>query len=621
MILLLSLIFAFFASACIYGQGAVSDAERAFQQFDYTNSVPSFNKVWKDTNSDKESRIVAAQRLAYLDWHVDRNFKKAKSWTENAIKIEATRVDTFLLIASIEREAGHYKAARKNVAVALEHSKTNIEKRNTVNELALISIAESQHRLAKRQALIASQLRLDVAQIINLTKEFPEDVELAKQQLHLSLLAMEWQSFITGWKNYFRVSDKVPPTKILKPAYEKLKILIPKLQNHRSPNLEQSTALVEILGESRLFGVAATAAKAFAIPNHSLSQASQNYLAYAKYLQKIEEIIFAEYRSRAVGGGDWQATTNKLTVEAKQLWSNLKWKNKPKTYSSKTFIKFTRTHFGAYRTTGIVNGHNSFYVAHSVSDETYDIRQYGQEVKTQVVTLDEMASSDFSGWFLNEPRVGGSAKKNLYLAYRRSAFNETIQVWYMVSDKIERERTVKKIAKMSESDLNRAKSDPHAFLPGLSFRLAFRFFTKIYDDLEKKGNSGAELKLKFLSVLDQITNDILVIHEGRHVIDYQIGNFSSTVLEYRAKLSELAFSKYPTANLRFAVYKPNMGANTTHGNSQLKIVRKLVTWMKANSSEITGYDNTKPTIYQLERLSNENIRKFARSVDPLAQRK
>ncbi len=175
---------------------------------------------------------------------------------------------------------------------------------------------------------------------------------------------------------------------------------------------------------------------------------------------------------------------------------------------------------------------------------------------------------------------------------------------------------------MSEADLARAKSNSIAFLPGLSFKLAFQFVTKIYDRLVEEGLQGAELKMKFLEETEELGYLRTVIHEGRHVLDYELDpSLTSTELEYRAKLSELAFSEFPIAMLRISIFNPNLGGESPHGKAQLRLIKELVNWMKANAEEIADYDNSKPAVFQLDHLSDENLRQFARSVDPLAKKR
>ena len=92
-----------------------------------------------------------------------------------------------------------------------------------------------------------------------------------------------------------------------------------------------------------------------------------------------------------------------------------------------------------------------------------------------------------------------------------------------------------------------AKLDGAAFLPGLASRLRWSGQNMLADDLRKAGLSGAELKRRFILDLDRITLDSSIFaHEGRHALDdrYEL-KMETEELEFRAKLSEVAFSERP----------------------------------------------------------------------------
>ncbi len=107
-------------------------------------------------------------------------------------------------------------------------------------------------------------------------------------------------------------------------------------------------------------------------------------------------------------------------------------------------------------------------------------------------------------------------------------------------------------------------------------------------------------------------------HEGRHAIDAQFEKIGDgAALEYRAKLSEIAFASVP--RLAFGgIINENIGNATPHGQANLKLMKGLVSYMDAHRREIPRLDPARPLLGQLDLLSDDQLRAAARSLDPMA---
>ena len=601
-------------------QEPIDRANRAFAQFNYMGAIDGYHEVWAKRDGSAENRIVAAQRLAYLAWRVRGDYETAKKWSGRALALEPSRADTWVLTAAIERESGRFDLARTAAAKALNGSPK--ERRDAINESAMAAVKESLEHLKAGKEIDRESLRVEHDRVTEFANKNPEDLHIAERRMELSLLLSDWDGVLSGWKAYFRISSGIPAGEYLGFVNRRLESVVNTLNAREEVTAKQSTKLISVLGESRLFSLATLAGHRFGFSSGKGSPEIRRVLAYARYLKRAEEFTFDYYRELAQGMGSWSETLARLNNEAREAWPELATRSKSKKdFSVSQFNSVTRELFGAYRTVGIVNGQRAFYVAHSISEAPHRIEQYGKSAEIQVITLDKTYSSDFSGWFLNTERVGGSARKSKYLVHRFSLLSDLAETWLIVSGNTERDRLEKQMKRMTQSDLDIARKNGYAFLPGLGMKMKLRLFTGIYDDLVKAGFKGNDLKLRYLNALETMANETMVIHEGRHVIDLNLGKkLKGTEMEYRAKLSELAFAKDPTSNFVLSVYRANLGVSSTHGQAQKRIVRNLVDWMEKNSSTIDGFKTDLPAIYQLELLTDDHFRTFARSIDPLAKK-
>ena len=110
-----------------------------------------------------------------------------------------------------------------------------------------------------------------------------------------------------------------------------------------------------------------------------------------------------------------------------------------------------------------------------------------------------------------------------------------------------------------------------------------------------------------------------MLHEGRHAIDAATGRkLDSWKLEYRAKLSEIALGASPRAVLQNILDHPF--DSSPHGKATEQLSRELAAWMAKNADAIAGLDRTVALLPQLDRLTDEQLRAAARSLDPYAQK-
>ncbi len=118
-----------------------------------------------------------------------------------------------------------------------------------------------------------------------------------------------------------------------------------------------------------------------------------------------------------------------------------------------------------------------------------------------------------------------------------------------MSDTKTREKTEREIAEYEPGDIALAREKASAYLPGLAMRIQHNAFRRLLNELRAKGLEDSELRLAFIAEIERIDLESSIIaHEGRHAIDSRSSfNFMrrGSEKEFRAKLSEVAFSSVP----------------------------------------------------------------------------
>jgi hypothetical protein len=191
--------------------------------------------------------------------------------------------------------------------------------------------------------------------------------------------------------------------------------------------------------------------------------------------------------------------------------------------------------------------------------------------------------------------------------------------WNELTDPERRAKALAKTAEETERDRERAAKDPYAYLPGLSQRLLQQGLLKILDEERARGLSGGALRAAFVAENDRAAIESSIFaHEGRHAIDSQFEDVKDgATREYRAKLSEIAFA--PAPRLAFGgILTDGIGNPTPHGQANLKILKGLVAWMDSHRAAIAGLEAGAPLLPQLDKLTDDQLRAAARSLDPMA---
>lgn len=239
------------------------------------------------------------------------------------------------------------------------------------------------------------------------------------------------------------------------------------------------------------------------------------------------------------------------------------------------------------------------------------------------ISLDNIIGNIYPHWYFGFFGVGGWAIENQIIQIRTVPINNNSPLRAfnkLINDK-ERENWLEQIKEKSIKDISIAVSNPYAILEGLSERLKYQCYSQILDSMKQLNYDERELKIHFLSsVGDLLVNATVYNHEGRHLLDSFIDYPNNTEMftaeerEFRAKLSEVAFSKYPKLAFAEGILRQE---DPAHENANKHIIKGVVDWMEKNTKTIKNIDTSRPLLPQLVLLTEEQLVKAIRSFDPL----
>ncbi|MEO8034894.1 MAG: hypothetical protein ABI837_10735, partial [Acidobacteriota bacterium] len=384
------------------------------------------------------------------------------------------------------------------------------------------------------------------------------------------------------------------------------------------------------IGERRTTGLALASARLFAEADIVLRDpcvstplesdaAVQDVMAYSAALRRTTVLAAEHHRSVAAGTSDDKAFERALGAEAASLWRALSWPGPPPQFSPEAAQRELSKRFGAVITLGETEGIFNLLYGHRVADESRVVEQYGHRGSLHFVQLDGMVSGGYAAWATHgEIGTGGWIGADAVYQVRPMYVDGPLRLWRRVDDPEERTRAGEEIHRETERDRERPKGETVVSLPGLMMRLRQQYGDKLRQRLQAAGMQGDALRDAFLheASADKLASSIWA-HEGRHSIDKSLRITNQVELEFRAKLSEVVFAPAPHASMG-SILSP-VGGRGTHAVANERVLKGIVAWMRGHAAEITGLDASAPTLTQLDRLTDDQLRNAFRSLDPLAR--
>ncbi|MEQ9424911.1 MAG: hypothetical protein RJQ09_10865 [Cyclobacteriaceae bacterium] len=605
------------------GGSGLQEAYNVYFQMDHEKAYELFEAVWNDSLASGSNKAEAGRNLAKMDWMLYSDFDGAYSRFDDLIKLGEDIADSYLGLSRAKLNQEKYDDAVKAAKSALENSPSDTDRYSSevaictaILEKYLNEVLDNSFRESQSPDFIEG---IELSKI--LAKKYPGDTDVGKLQLGYNLIAKNGADAFKGWMSYYRLID---PDQIEETLVSDKDKFLKSMLNYKSDTIttnESIETIVRGLAESGFYEYAAILKKLhFGDEPHKNAEVN-DIVNYQSFLAKISDITLDFYHQTVAGSESRSDYEDALLQQAGQLWQQLSWPGEVPEVSREAFVDEMKKRFKVVAKLMDANGSFGLHWGHAVINKKKVIEQYGESAEFVFVAIDHMVSNGYSSWFWDGAQVGGWADDGASFLQVRSAYTSgPVRSWNRVSDPEEVKSTLEDIEKFTPEDDSIATKDPYAFLPALSKKLSYYEEKEIYDSLINAGYEGSELRLAFINTIENLTQESSIFaHEGRHAIDKKIGySRDSEELEYTAKLSEIYFTRKPFLGFD-AIMSRNIGDDTSHGQANLRVIKGVVNWMEDHQSEIVGFDTTRPTLPQLLKLTEDQLRAAVKSLDPLAK--
>lgn len=586
--------------------------EAALQRQEITTAIAAFREAAGDSSPAR--RAAAERMLGVIAWRFYRQNGEARVHFGNALATHADTAATLMELARLATAEGRYREAFELADRARRSSTDDIDTRGAILQMGH---AVTEAALAARldggdgggSTLSDTATAATVAALRSLVRQTPGRIEDSHQLLIASLIAGNGAAATEALDSYYLIDAGDPSMHSPIPAA--LAQLRPMLADWHADGATRAerARLASALGRARFYDAAGLVAPV-----------GTDVLEYAKYCRRVAREASEYYRRTLVAGERPDALT-RLAIRAQHdLWPRLTWAGAPPRFFPAAADAELARRFGALLQLGITGGYYDMHLGHIVGDERRTVTQYGQTAQVTFVALDGMVTNGLQSWAWDDAGGHGGWQRRDTIVQVRPIFVEHALSLWASADPDRREAEIRNIESDSAVDWTIARADSIGYLPGVASRLHRDGRDALIDSLRRAGVPDSTLGREFVRVASRLIRESSIIaHEGRHAIDDLLDpRLSPEDREFRAKLSEIAFAERPKMVMS-AIVHPNIGDATPHGRANARVMLGLIRWMRAHGSEIRGFDASLPVLPQLPLLTNAQLRRAFRSMDPLAR--
>ncbi len=584
-------------------------------------------KILKNESAPLEDRQKAGQILSRIHDLVYENTDKAREIIEYSIDLDANDAESFKQLVEVERNAGRFEEARNVAAKMRNAAKTRRDVHLALRAYAETALAEALTSLSPGASL-PYPFRLNdnviTEALAGLDTVLSEDLshyDLLIAQFKLAVLAGKGEIAMQSWARYFDAHNEGEyGCKRIQEAYESLAKALRDWSAETS-NFAAREKLALALADGWVFDLAAAYAKTLPDAQVKNKPRIEELIAYDGFLGELKAVSEDYYRESVLAGESHKTDQYRAALNDKMqaVWKRLAWDTPPGTYSRSKLLGELERRFGTIIRQGWANSWYGLLCGHLVIDGDMEVEQYSKKGRLKFKSVDVLAVKSLRDWYFGRlGSIGGWASNQTVYEVRASTVKIPFEAWNFATDPEVREELEKEIAKLSPQDEKTAAQNLVSAPRGFAKKLIRKVTSEFLEPLEERVLQGDELRDAYISEFARVGFESgIIAHEGRHAIDYRISSsFSSHELEYRAKLSEIAFSSHPFLPLANMF---SYGVNDTpHGKANRKLIKGLIEWMGENKDQIAGLDSGRPLVLQLDLLTNDQLREAARSLDPLS---
>lgn len=567
-----------------------------------------------------EDATQVQRRLAILDFKYYQRWQDAR---ERLLRLSETAeepVVAWLALARLEHARRDWGALRAAAIRARETAEKAADRRQALIRWCQASVEQAVDWRLQGRWGDEAPMRESLSELYDYIGKHPGYLTSSRLLLKGSLLLGDGPAALRAWRSYLHLPPGGEAPNAIADAALQLQALLPELSH--SSSVDERRAVAHALDGSRFF----LEATLLALDPQSQPLVDEPEIAatiaYALYVRELERMTEEHYRRVSIGEGDpigFRVGWDRRLAEAVERIAG---QDHEANADRPSRLAFLERRFGAHvKESSDAALRFDIYMGHAIADETRTVEQYGHAASVRFVVLDLMVSNGFHSWaWESGAKNGGWGSRDGIFQVRPAYVQGPLEAWRKMHDPDDHERFLEELSLEAERDDDRARANPHCHLRGLAMRLHYAGIGEILEQKRQQGLEGEALRLAFLSdYANAVVDSNLFAHEGRHAIDSLRGGVREPwQRELFAKLSQIAFA--PVPRLAFGgILLDNLGDGTPHGRANLAVIEGLVAWMEAHRDDIAGFEPARPILPQLDKLTDEQLRSAARSLDPMAR--
>jgi hypothetical protein len=587
--------------------------EEALQRQELGAAIDAFREAARD--SSVRRRAAAERMLGLIDWRFYKENGRARLHFGTALATQSDTPATLIELARLSTSEGRYRQAFDFANRARVSATDDVARRAAILQMgsavseSVLSALLDDDTDAKPEQLDSATAPTAVRALSMLVRVTPGRGDESRQLLLSALVAGDGSAAATAVRSYYLIDVGGPSMHAGIPqTVAALERVLPSWRGRETPRAVR-TQLAALFTRARLIEAAAVVAP----PNAEI-------VAYARYCRRMARESDEFYRRSLLGQARSDELTRAYIHATRDLWPHLTWKGKPPEFYPAGADAELARRFGTIIQLGITGGFYDMHMGHVVGTEQRTVTQYGRQTGVTFIVIDGVVTNGLQSWAWDDAGGHGGWQRRDTIVQVRPIFVEHAVSLWVSGDSSRREHEAESIAADSVMDWRIAAADSIAYLPGVAARLRRDGRDSLIDSLRRAGVPDTALGNAFIRVASKLIRESSILaHEGRHAIDDAIfPPLGTEEREFRAKLSEVAFAVHPKIVLSSIVH-PNIGDATPHGRANARVMLGLIRWMRANASSIRGLDTSRSILPQLPLLSDEQIRRAFRGMDPLAR--
>ncbi|HEY5759894.1 MAG TPA: hypothetical protein VIU34_28925 [Steroidobacter sp.] len=594
--MLLSILFLAASSAATPSECAtrLEQGRNAYGVYDVETARRLYSSVTPESCSPRVAG-EAATELARISWLIDGDTTAA---VDRLRKIVATHPDpcpAARLLGRILNASGRSAETPATLAPLLQRCEA-LEPKLAL-EIVQAQIDQAAPAAARKQLATAPELA-------------QASLTGARQRLAIGLLSNDAGIAIEGWQAFYWLEGTAKPQAFGESNDSVRQTFTRALGPHASN--EQVLALVTLLVRGGFAEEAERLTKQHA--SHGNKTHWRAVHAYLRMRERLTETLLIHDRAWAQGArpADEPFEASLLQILRDATHEAGRTGDDP--------WPALRELWGLMGTTGRSNGVSGLHLGHISVDQVQQIAQGERHGEVRFLSLDNMIANGFSGWLGDGSFApGGWAANGQIIQVRTRYVQGALDKAALASPGPARDRYIEQMKERTAGDAAASDADAIVYLPGLADRIQLEAIDTLAAEARSTAAEDSNFAERFSKLwYERSFEGTILLHEGRHILDQAqyTGDreLSDDELEYRAKLSELGQSTSPRVMLN-SIYGRLIGGTSGHGKANERLIRKFVAWMQAHPSEVNGFDPKRPTLPQLDRLSDQQLRQIARSLD------